>query len=188
MDIDSIKKLNPKPRIHGNGFIQLDVSDQRLHIWHPNLPRQEVPTQIHNHRFGFVSQVLLGRQLNICYDVWYQNELKAGTHLVYQVQTREGEDTILVPMADLYCTINIRYSQVIPQGYAYQFSPLDYHESAPLEHTATLMTKTISINEFNPTILCRKDQEPDNNFQRYEQPQDLIWEIVEETLKKCENI
>ena len=45
--------LGSEPRLHGNGFIQLDLGDdQRLHIWSPDLPpAQRVSTQIHDHQF-----------------------------------------------------------------------------------------------------------------------------------------
>lgn len=187
IDVDDLKKLNPRPRLHGNGFIQLEVRPKtRLHIWHPDLPRQEISTQIHNHRFAFESHVILGRQLNICWDVWRIFDEPA-THVIYEATRREKGDTVLKPVKERSdCIIRARYTQLVEKGHSYLFPPWDFHESAPLEHTATLMTKIFIIKNknFNPWILCAKGQEPDNEFKRFKQPTKLIWEIVEETIKK----
>lgn len=51
--------------LHGLGFIQIKLDDnQRLHIWHPDLPRRKCfeHSNIHNHRFAFKSTVLKGIQ------------------------------------------------------------------------------------------------------------------------------
>ena len=58
-------------RVHGNGFLQLDLPDDcRLHIFaHPALPSQRQSTHIHDRRFGFGSKVLRGRLVNVCYSL-----------------------------------------------------------------------------------------------------------------------
>lgn len=54
-----LRAVGERPRVHGNGFIQLDVTPRtRLHFWSPEIPRQKVATPIHDHVFGFVSYVI----------------------------------------------------------------------------------------------------------------------------------
>ena len=41
---DQLRALGRKPRVHPNGFIQLDLNDagtRRLHVWRDGIPRQE---------------------------------------------------------------------------------------------------------------------------------------------------
>ncbi len=50
-----------EPRIHGNGFIQVDLDElHRLHLWDVMIPRQSVDSSIHDHAFGFESRTLQG--------------------------------------------------------------------------------------------------------------------------------
>ncbi len=80
------------PRVHGNGFIQLDLTDRtRLHVWHPSVPRQKVATQIHDHVFSFESCCIVGRLINVVYKFI---ELSPGDAMaefcIYTSKVREG--------------------------------------------------------------------------------------------------
>ncbi len=58
--------------IHGLGFIQVPLDgDYRLHIWDKDLPRRKniEHSEVHNHRFGFISRVLKGSITNHSYNV-----------------------------------------------------------------------------------------------------------------------
>jgi hypothetical protein len=60
--------------VHGLGFIQVKLpNNQRLHVWHPDIPRRAcyLHSAIHNHRFSFTSHVLIGTQVNRRYEVHY---------------------------------------------------------------------------------------------------------------------
>src|SRR4051812_43978314 len=60
--IDSLRYLNTEPRVHPNGFIQLDLKPGlRLHVWDVQIKAQEPPTPVHDHIFDMRSQVLLGQ-------------------------------------------------------------------------------------------------------------------------------
>jgi hypothetical protein len=54
-----LKERGVRPRVHGNGFIQVDLTaDTRLHVWgDKRIPRQNVYTPIHDHVFGFESTI-----------------------------------------------------------------------------------------------------------------------------------
>src|SRR5512146_542220 len=92
------------PRVHGNGFIQLDITPTvRLHLWgDARIPRQRVATTIHDHAFGFTSRVVLGSLNHRVVHLAPASEadLFASEAMVYQphrVHTRHGEDTGLQP-------------------------------------------------------------------------------------------
>jgi hypothetical protein len=47
---DELRDSDNYPRVHGNGFIQLDLPDgKRLHVWDEDIPRQKVNTSMHDH-------------------------------------------------------------------------------------------------------------------------------------------
>jgi hypothetical protein len=61
LDLELLKKLPNKPYFFGLGWIQLRVNnDQRLHFWCPNLTVDDHDEDIHDHRYGFTSRILLG--------------------------------------------------------------------------------------------------------------------------------
>ena len=56
-----------KPRVHPNGFIQLDLNQDasmRLHVWpdesEGHVPCQETKTTIHDHKFDMQSMIVYG--------------------------------------------------------------------------------------------------------------------------------
>lgn len=69
MIIDDV--MTDKITLHGLGFVQVQLQgEQRLHVWHPELPRRSCfeHSAIHDHRFSFVSRVLTGEQINHRYE------------------------------------------------------------------------------------------------------------------------
>ena len=62
-EIGIARTADRRPRVHGNGFIQLDLTDRRrLHVWGDHrIPRQSVPSTIHDHTFSFKSTIILGQ-------------------------------------------------------------------------------------------------------------------------------
>lgn len=183
---DNIKRLQDAgvvPRVHGNGFIQLDYGAvDRLHFWgHPDIPRQTTATPIHDHAFDFRSICLRGRMVNICYGVDYtQADFK-----VYTPVTRHGEDTVLQDTGKTLgitttqhpdVTVAARSSQGMPSMY-YMIAGL-FHETHTPEPTLTLMRKTARYSDMTPRVLVPNGVEPDNTFDRYAQGEDVLWRII----------
>ncbi len=58
---NNLKRVANRSYWHGNGFLKIVLLDfhykLRLHIWFPNNPCEE---NIHSHRWGFISQILIG--------------------------------------------------------------------------------------------------------------------------------
>jgi len=160
--LDAIRN-DPMGRVHGNGFIQIDIEPgRRLHIWgDPRIPCQKVSTQIHNHRFGFVSTILHGVMHNIRYT------LHKGTRFqLYEAVAREGEDTALHPVEG--CLVNVQDFEDAPLmvGDTYYMAPGGWHETTPYGLTVTLMMKTETHFDLKAQVLCEVGKTPDNEFNR----------------------
>lgn len=177
-----------KPRVHQNGFIQVDVDkDTRLHFWgHPDIPRQKVRTDIHDHVYGFTSSVLIGRLFNI---VYHNSEEKYGDYEVYIPQFREGDDTMLVPYGQRM-HISAPEIQIVRVAYneanrwnninTYSMRPKEFHETFAPEPTVTLMKKTVRVQGV-ARILVPVGKEPDNDFNRYTMLDDqTLWNIIDD--------
>ena len=165
-------------RVHGNGFIQLDIGDgQRIHVWGSRaIPRQKVSTQIHNHRFDFESVTLAGEIENRIYSLTLGNEYRE-----YYPSSIGGEDTILVcdkwsnPVDTLLLEA---YTISVGQGYSMDYR--SFHETMASELSMTLMTKTEVYKIYAPRVLVPVGSEPDNDFLRYEFSHTYLLDIVEE--------
>lgn len=161
-------------RIHGNGFLQAETKDgNKIHVWDPRIPKQKVPTPIHNHNHGFKSKILHGGIFMSEYTVW-----KAYAHaqrfLRHQAIPRKGKDTRLEPVGDEIQLRN-RRDFLLPTGSEYMF-PLNmdlYHEVVPVWSEKEMVVTAVErlphkYNELElPTVLVQTDQMPDNDFDRY---------------------
>lgn len=175
-----LRELEAQPRVHGNGFIQLDLSDgTRLHVWDYAIPRQKVDTQKHDHAFGFESKVICGTLINVAYDI---HESKTGFYMIHTPQRQEGtEDTKLMPTGE---RVNVGYwhEHLIPTGKSYSCEPQTFHETYHRGLTATIIKKTQRL-DIEPRILVPFGKEPDNEFDRDSFDPDTLWPFVERALE-----
>lgn len=168
------------PRVHGNGFIQLDLpGGDRAHFWgHPDIPRQVTRSQLHDHTFGFRSHVLRGRMINIVYAM-SDDEY---THEICVVVPRIGQDTILMPTGDLVGPIVIGVG-VIRAGGGYDMPPAVFHETVVDEPTVTVIHKTDRIEKRQARVLVPIGHSPDNEFERSQAADpDTLWGIIQEMI------
>lgn len=178
-----------RPRVHGNGFLQIDLDEKsRLHIWgHPDIPRQDVNTAIHDHRFSFVSTVLVGRLTHARYNlarVWEKGV--DPTHHIYEAHARNEEDTILErkpfisgrPAGERAATPLKPDVEFINAGESYLLEAKQFHETFSEQLTITKMTKTEVFDDHVGRVLVPKDVEPDNEFDRYAFNLATVWSIV----------
>lgn len=186
-----------RPRVHGNGFLQLDLStDVRLHIFgHDKLPKQHVATPIHDHTFGFKSYCYKGRLVNVVYGV----EPGGVEFHVYEPEVRDGEDTVLMPVgAEHDCGVFILRTNVVVPAFlsdddcvsmraSYSMECGVLHESLAPEPTVTVMFKASPTQPrscpWKPRVLVPQGMAPDNEFTRYDVHPDLLWEIIDEMLE-----
>ncbi len=163
------------PRLHGNGFIQLDLDKgQRLHVWSDSLPQaQRIKTRVHDHKFGFHSEVILGTLLNFSYGFVPHH---SGTMRVYSPVPRKGEDTRLEP-TDVRGMLVASGNKSIPMGSSYDFPLGAFHDTGWYGLTATIMTKTDECDVL-ARVLCSTDLEPDNDFDRYQWEPEMLWGVI----------
>jgi len=154
------------PRVHPNGFIQLDLNSQaRLHVWHPELmTRQETYSPVHDHAFSFTSHCFSGRLVNVRYTVEKDDD---GHHKIYEAQRVDGECTKLVaqPSHSRYRLKPGRVDVVQP-GENYIMTKGEFHETLTNEPTMTVIQKHESWNPYAPRVMVPWWEEPDNDFHR----------------------
>lgn len=190
INLSAVRATGSRPRVHGNGFIQLDLTDRsRLHIWgDERIPRQKVATPIHDHVFGFESTVIIGRVVNVVYDV---EPTPHGDYRVYYPAMREGHDTALEPS---HLTVLAQADRVDMVSWNSRFRKYtirvrEVHETfAPDGPAATIIIKDDVTQAQGalvpPRVLVPIFTQPDNEFDRHSFDEDLLWRITEDTLKR----
>lgn len=160
-------------RVHGNGFLQAVTSLGKIHVWDNRLPRQKVPSTIHNHNHGFMSQIMIGGLHMTEYTLWCP-PIADTVYIPHQCVPRKGKDTLLEPSGPPVATTN-RREFWLEQGSEYTF-PLNmrlYHQVEPVyKHERMVITRVTGIPSIGnekelPTVLVREGCEPDNDFDRY---------------------
>lgn len=176
-----------EPRVHGNGFIQINLPfENRLHIW-PDIPfeTQKVYTGIHNHRFSLESRIVLGTLVHKQFDL---AQTVDGAYQLYQAIPREGEDTKM----ELYGTgrfiVQEEQTFLLHKGSSYTFPYGKFHESFGIDLTATVMKKTGSHPKVVPMVACEYGKVPDNDYNRYQITPEQIWPTVERVFKQINHI
>lgn len=185
----TLREMGERPRVHGNGFIQLDLSDSfRLHIWgDPRIPRQATATPIHDHTFGFQSTIIVGRLLNVVHEII---EKEYGDFNIFEAVCRDGEDTELRRMKK-QCIVQVAHTEMVNANSwitKYRMPPHVFHETlAPDGPAATIIRKEKKRiqpdKHVRARVLVPVNAAPDNSFNRYEADEDLLWQIIEDTLK-----
>jgi len=177
-------------RVHGNGFIQVDLPEnKRLHVWgHPDIPRQVESSQIHSHRFGFESTILVGSLVNVIYKkikLTDQSEYSPSELFdVYVPVQRTLEDTVLVREEGDPICLSPTPIALYRAGDTYSMLPKDIHETFVNQPTATLMTKTsVAPDDYVPEVFLPLNKKPDNAFNRYQNlGTEELWTIVQSVL------
>jgi hypothetical protein len=169
-------KIDLRPRVHGNGFIQLDISKSvRLHIFgDERIPRTSVSTQLHDHTFGFTSKILSGTLENVRYSV---RENPNGKFKVYRAFVRDKEDTVL-RNTNVRVTVEEAKREILKAGDSYSMVAGEFHESIPCGRVVTIITKDGLTCGKSPSVLVPIGQEPDNDFNRYSLSPEELWSII----------
>lgn len=181
MIIDDV--MTDKITLHGLGFVQIQLEgNQRLHVWHPELPRRAcfVQSAIHNHRFDFHSRVLAGTQINHVYAMQRRHD---GDYTLY---LHEGKRTAnggrpWSPDGRAYLTPLPSYE--VPAGMNYESTAYVYHRTEPGGdgRVATIMIKG-SEYPGGAHSTCLYGIKPDTDFNRYQWSPAQLWEIVADVL------
>lgn len=176
------------PRLHPNGFIQLDLGrTRRLHIWpDPKLPAQQSLNPIHDHAFSFTSTCILGRLLNVEYvfDTLIGSETAYATHVLWRAEQKpDSEDTLLVPLP-IYGRVRALGTTHSAAGETYSFEPRRLHDSVPVGLTATVMEKREVLSDYRPVIVVKVGAKPDNRYSRYAIGPKVLWAWIDKVMEK----
>lgn len=182
MIIDDI--MTNKVTLHGLGFVQVQLpGNQRIHVWHPELPRRSCfeHSAVHNHRFGFLSMVLVGEQINV--PIRVAADPYCGDYMLY---LHEGKRTACggrpwVP--DGRVNLHEGAPHSISAGQSYLMQAYDYHKTIPGGNgqVATLMTK-LDEGSVGAHSSCLVGVDPDAEFDRFQWSPSRLWEVVSTVL------
>ena len=184
--MESMRSLGNRPRVHPNGFIQLDLSDRvRLHVWHPKLPfRQDSYSPVHDHIFSFDSFVFSGRLVHVPY---VTSRCENGTHERWQVRgAGPGETTVLENVGSGPERLHPMSAWIVQPGDSYHFEKYVLHETLANEPTMTMMWKEpfdgqkVGTNCMGTSVMVPVGSQPDNEFVREDFPADMLWTLIEE--------
>src|SRR5580765_3414507 len=91
LEVENGRRSGLRPRIHGNGFVQLDLTERRrLHVWGDSrIPRRLVPSQIHDHTFSFTSEIVIGQLVHRTIGVQFD---PSGAYDLYKAVLNHGEN------------------------------------------------------------------------------------------------
>lgn len=179
MQVEEARAEGREPRVHPNGFLQLDLDEsRRLHVWDESLPRQVVRTPIHDHVFTFRSRVILGAVTNVHLRLVDSPE---GNFVVHRAVDRAGEETRLESTGQRVFA-EVESTDRYEAGDMYDFPALQFHDSHPEGRTATVMVKLPARYADGPRVLVPYGQRPDNAFEREAADTERLWELVCEVL------
>lgn len=189
------------PRIHPNGFIQLDLEPvpaswhashqqghsgaaRRLHIWNPpgvKLPRQDTVHEIHDHVFDMRSTVVKGElwQRRYAFEI---GGLNVPTHQLHRAVYAKNSDSRLEAL-NVFGVVKLVERHTVYDGDSYTQPAGTFHDTeCALGLVVTVMEKT-AIVASQAHVLIPKDVEPDNEFDRASAaPAELLWEAIEVSL------
>ena len=170
--------------LHGLGFIQIKLEgNQRLHVWHPDLPRRAcfAHSAIHNHRFSFRSTVLVGVQVNRRYKVAPARHVGATHDLISHDGPRSPQGGRLSYIAGQVSAAALPGESYMA-GCTYEMPRLEYHETPNSGVVVTLMQK-LEEGKVHASSLIECGHEFDQGFDRFQLPPDRLWAIAVDALR-----
>lgn len=190
---DELRAGSFRPRLHPNGFIQLDLTadlSKRLHVWpDENIQAQKTRHPIHDHSFAMESTVLTGCLTNLTYE-FQTSAYNIQTTLYHAKRFADSQDTVLTPClraadgSSITGYLRFLKGDVYFPGSTYRLDRRILHDSIPHGLTATVMTKTF-VSEYSPLIAMPKGIEPDNDYRRQTIDEEILWSFIKRALDKA---
>ncbi len=185
-----LEETKPTISLHGLGFLQIKLDSnakQRLHVWHPDLPRRRCfeQSQIHDHRFGFTSRVLVGGILNDTYGGFnLPADHPDATHIAYWHEGPRSEHGNRPWHEGGPIMAGCIAQEIVQAGESYHMLPYVFHTSRPMGDrcAVTLMTVTKDRGPTGARSLCEVNVVPDMDFDRFQLSTDTMWGIFQEAL------
>lgn len=194
-NIGELKASGAKPRVHGNGFLQLDLTPgifggapgRRLHVFDDRLPRQSVKSSIHDHVFDLYSTIILGMLEHIEYAA---DKDPDGEYVVLYAHAQPNTNNTVLVESDMRVNLRKTAHEIYFPNTSYMFPGYELHDTAYKGMTATIIEKVSipSVGTLRPRVLVPVDKEPDNEFDREGFDPEPLWDIVEEALEAATNL
>jgi len=180
--IEEFRSTGSHPRLHPNGFIQLDLDDRRrLHVWPDEPVRVRTPlAPIHDHVFGFVSEAFLGTIVDRRYDL--VEDPAGGFELHGVVCYVVGrKDAGLQRLDDKRYRLVLTEERRVTAPGSYVMPPSVFHESAAEGLALTVITMTEPDPSRPARVVCRTGAVPTEVFKRDGGPEERerLWSIIE---------
>lgn len=169
--------------LHGLGFIQVVLpGNQRLHVWHPDLPRRQCydHSAIHNHRFGFRSRVLKGTQRNVRVDL---ELVKDGTHDIISHNGPRGPKGGRLSYPVAVCNIHEGPIETYSPGAEYVMPVHQYHHTPNDGIVITVMQKTAE-SEIHANSVIRSGIDFHYDFDRFQLTPTQLYNYVIDALMR----
>lgn len=169
--------------LHGLGFIQLVLpANQRLHVWHPDLPRRDCyeHSAIHNHRFSFDSRVLKGLQRNVRVDL---ELVKDGTHIIISHNGPRSDKggRLSYPVAE--CNIHEQQVEVYEPGATYHMPMHQYHHTPNGTGVVITLMQKLEESHIHANSVCAKGVNFHYDFDRFQLSPGKLYGYVVEAFK-----
>ncbi len=182
--VDVSREYGFVPRVHPNGFLQLDLDSAktlRLHIWDKHLPRQKIATPIHDHEFALKSLVYLGCIINKRFRVT-ENFDGDGEYKKWTV--RRDPNTEETTLVESEVEFNARQvtKELVHAGDSYVMQATEFHESSHVGRSLSIMQKLGYQAGHSASVLVPVGQGPDNEFRRESFAVDELWDTVYDTV------
>jgi hypothetical protein len=163
--------------LHGLGFIQLVLGgNQRMHVWHPDLPRRNCYhySAIHNHRFSFTSRVLKGTQQNVRCEI---EIVKEGTDLLISHNGPRSDKggRLSYPVAEV--KVHRLGLEKFEAGEEY-FMPMYGYHYTPCEGIVVTVLKKHEEGEIHANSVCQKGIDFHYDFDRFQLSPKQLFEYV----------
>lgn len=112
------------PQYFGLGFIQCKINQyERIHVYHPDLtPIINIEEEIHNHRYDFLSTILLGNITNKKYDFIISEN---PTHFLQNESCNENIKP--VHQENMYGHILLTSENIVKEGESYFMNYNEFH-------------------------------------------------------------
>jgi hypothetical protein len=168
--------------MHGLGFLQIKLpGNQRLHVWHPDLPRRSCyeHSQIHNHRFAFRSTIMVGQQVN--QRVMVRSNPLGGHDRISHDGPRSPLGGRLSYVAERVEVMPLVPLTLLP-GQSYEMREGEYHCTPNSGIVVTLMLKLREGTEHASSIITH-GHEFDQSFDRFQLSEDQLWAIALDALR-----
>lgn len=179
LDIDYLKSLDIAPKWFGLGFIQLKLSDtRRMHFWHPDLKPDDAAfmEEYHDHRYDFVSEVLVGQIDNHIATV--EATAEKSPYGQFEVCCSGGGQEFQWPV-----WLTETASFTTPAGHDY-FLHRDAFHRVTAHSCVTLQTRSETIKE-KARVIQKMDRPSDNPFDTHIET-DRLWGYIADLLPRNE--